>query len=144
MTTRKHWLERVFHAFLFELLALIICVPLLVWGLGLEVVHAGALTLIISLVAMVWNMIFNAIFDYFERRYHWQRTTKIRLLHGISFEAGLILAVVPLIAWWADISLLEAFVLDIGLLMFFLPYTIIYNWAYDRLRAAFYQQNAAM
>ncbi|MNG40149.1 Bacterial Transmembrane Pair family protein [compost metagenome] len=41
---------------------------------------------------------------------------------------------VPLIAWWLDISLLDAFLLDIGLLILFLPYTMAFNWVYDMVR----------
>jgi uncharacterized membrane protein len=51
------------------------------------------------------------------------------------FEIGLILAVVPLAAWWLDIGLWEAFVLDIGIVLFFLPYTFVFNWTYDHVRA---------
>ncbi|MCY1383930.1 Chlorhexidine efflux transporter [compost metagenome] len=42
---------------------------------------------------------------------------------------------VPLAAWWLSIGLVEAFLLDIGLLLFFLPYTLAFNWTYDALRA---------
>jgi uncharacterized membrane protein len=41
---------------------------------------------------------------------------------------------VPLAAWWLGISLWAAFLLDIGIVLFFLPYTFLYNLAYDRLR----------
>ncbi|MEZ1376410.1 chlorhexidine efflux transporter, partial [Enterobacter hormaechei] len=29
----------------------------------------------------------------------------------------------------------EAFLLDMGLILFFLPYTMAFNWSYDVLRA---------
>ena len=48
---------------------------------------------------------------------------------------GLIIAVVPLAAWWLDIGLWEAFILDIAIVLFFLPYTFCFNWAYDHIRA---------
>ena len=41
---------------------------------------------------------------------------------------------VPLIAWWLKIDLWEAFLLDIGVLLFFLPYTYLYHWGYDVVR----------
>ena len=41
---------------------------------------------------------------------------------------------VPLIAWWLNVSLWQAFLLDIGVLLFFLPYTYVYHWAYDVVR----------
>ncbi|MOA70075.1 Bacterial Transmembrane Pair family protein [compost metagenome] len=42
---------------------------------------------------------------------------------------------VPLAAWWLSIGLIEAFLLDIGLVLFFLPYAVAFNWSYDVLRA---------
>ena len=38
-------------------------------------------------------------------------------------------------AWWLGIGLWEAFVLDIAIVLFFLPYTFGFNWAYDHIRA---------
>ena len=134
MLLQKSLVERCFHAILFELLALLICVPLMSWALQVSVVHAGALTLMISLMAMIWNVVFNIAFDRLERYWRWHRTFFVRLLHAFTFEAGVILAVVPLAAWWLEIGLFEAFVLDIGLVLFFLPYTLLYNWCYDKVR----------
>jgi uncharacterized membrane protein len=44
-----------------------------------------------------------------------------------------VLVLVPLFAWWLDISLWEALVLDIGLLLFFMVYTYIFSLAFDRV-----------
>lgn len=135
MLQKKTIFERCFHAVLFEFIALLICVPLMTLVLNVSVTHAGALTLMISLVAMSWNVIFNTLFERMERHYGWTRTFAVRSMHAIVFEIGLILAVVPLAAWWLDISLVRAFVLDIALVLFFLPYTMVYNWVYDVVRA---------
>ena len=64
----------------------------------------------------------------------WTRTFRIRVLHAFGFEFGLILIVIPLAAWWLSIGLWEAFVLDIALVLFYLPYAFFYNLAYDRSR----------
>lgn len=53
------------------------------------------------------------------------------------FETGLLLTVVPLAARWLGVALWQAFLLDIGLALFFLPYTFFFNLAYDHLRARF-------
>ena len=137
MHSHKSVRERFFHALAFELLAIAICAPLGAWLLGYSLAHIGLLTLMISLVAMTWNMIFNAIFDRVQRRLGFERTLVARALHAVLFEIGLLLAVVPLAAWWLDIGLWEAFVLDIGIALFFLPYTFLFNLAYDHLRARF-------
>ncbi len=132
---RKSIYERLFHAILFELLALLLCAPVMSSIMGVSFAHAGVLTLMISLVAMTWNVVFNSIFDRLEQRWQRQRSFGVRLLHAAVFETGLLLAVVPMAAWWLHIGLVEAFVLDIGLVLFFLPYTLVYNWCYDKARA---------
>jgi uncharacterized membrane protein len=35
---------------------------------------------------------------------------------------------VPIAAWMLSISFLQAFMLEIGFFLFFLPYTMLYNW----------------
>lgn len=49
---------------------------------------------------------------------------------------------VPLIAWWLSVSLWQAFLLDIGVLLFFLPYTYVYHWGYDVVRERFLMSRA--
>ena len=133
MTLGKSITERFCHALLFEVLAIAICAPLGAWLLGYPLAHMGVLTLMVSLVAMVWNMLFNALFDRAQRGMGFQRNVAARAVHAVLFEIGLILAVVPLAAWWLDISLWHALVLDIGIALFFLPYTFAFNWLYDSL-----------
>ena len=40
---------------------------------------------------------------------------------------------VPLFAWWLNISLWDALLLDIGLLMFFMVYTYFFSLTFDRV-----------
>lgn len=127
--------ERFFQALLFELVAIALCAPLGAWLLGYSLAHMGWLTLMISLIAMGWNMLFNLLFDRAQRRIGFERTLTVRAIHSVMFETGLLLAIVPLAAWWLDIGLWQAFVLDIGIALFFLPYTFCFNWTYDVLRA---------
>ena len=135
MSLKKSITERFCHALAFELLAIAICAPLGAWLLGYTLAHMGMLTLMVSLVAMVWNMVFNWLFDQAQRRIGFERRLAARAAHAVLFEIGLLLAVVPLAAWWLEISLWQAFVLDIGIALFFLPYTFAFNWIYDSLRA---------
>jgi uncharacterized membrane protein len=127
--------ERIAHALAFEAIALLICAPLFSWLMSTTLAAMGALTLAVSAIAALWNVVYNAGFDRLERRIGFRRSLKVRLLHTLGFEGGLVLAAVPLAAWWLGISLWQALVLDAGLLLFFLPYTLVFNWAYDVLRA---------
>ena len=134
MTPTKSLTERVFQALGFEGLALLICTPLLVWITGRPALEMGAVTLGISLLALSWNVVFNSLFDRLKARLQLANGGWTRVLHALLFEGGLILLAVPLIAALMKISLLEAFILDIGVLLFFLPYTYVYHWGYDVLR----------
>ena len=135
MSLKKSIKERFLHSLAFEVIAIAICAPLGAWLLGYSLAHIGLLTLMISLVAMTWNMVFNSLFDRAQRRMGFERTLVARGVHAVIFEIGLLLVVVPLAAWWLGIGLWEAFMLDIGIALFFLPYTFIFNWSYDHIRA---------
>ena len=126
--------ERALHALLFELIGVLMFAPGLAWVLGQSIGKMGAMTVMISTVAMLWNMVFNAGFDRLRARFGFAMSLKARALHAISFEVGLVFMVVPMVAWWLSVSLLEAFLLDIGLLLLFLPYTMLFNMAYDYVR----------
>ena len=49
------------------------------------------------------------------------------------FEGGLVLLMVPFLAWWMGVGLIEALVYDAGLLAFFAVYTLGFTWAFDRI-----------
>ena len=132
--------ERIAHALAFEAIALFICAPLFSWLMGTTMAAMGALTLAVSAIAAVWNVVYNAGFDRLQRRLGFKRSFKVRLLHTFGFEAGLVLAAVPLAAVWLGISLWQALLLDAGLLLFFVPYTLVFNWGYDVLRARWVQR----
>jgi uncharacterized membrane protein len=134
MSLQKSVKERFFHALCFEVLAIAICAPLGAWLLGYSLAHMGILTLMISLIAMLWNMVFNAGFDRLQLRLGFNRTVAVRAAHAVAFEIGLVITVIPLASWWLGISLWQAFLLDLGIVLFFLPYTFVYNWTYDTLR----------
>ena len=60
-----------------------------------------------------------------------KRGFRIRIVHAVLFEAGLVIAGLFLIAWWLDLTCIDAFLLDISLSAFFLVYAFCYNWGYD-------------
>ena len=134
MHPTKSITERVCQALGFEGLALLICTPLLAWIMDKPAVEMGMVTLAISLMALTWNVIFNGLFDRLKARLQLSNNGRTRIVHALLFEGGLIIVVVPLVAGWLNISLLQAFMLDIGVLLFFLPYTYVYHWAYDVIR----------
>ena len=134
MSANKSIVERIFQAIGFELLAILICTPLLAWIMDKPMLDMGAVTLAMAVLALAWNVVFNGMFDRALKRLAITHNAWVRVVHALMFEGGLVALGVPLIAWWLNISLWQAFVLDIGVLLFFLPYTYIYHWVYDVVR----------
>ncbi|MDP5007727.1 MAG: multidrug/biocide efflux PACE transporter [Glaciimonas sp.] len=135
MTPPKSFPERCLHMFMFEALAVLSSAPIVAWAMGVPMAHAGVLALMFSTVAMGWNMVFNMFFEKVEQRYKLVRTIMVRIAHATAFEFGLVIMLVPLAAWWLNISMLDAFILDVGLILYFLPYTFVFNLVYDKVRA---------
>lgn len=93
-----------------------------------------ALAVVSSVIAVVWNLAFNTMFEAWEARQPVRgRSIKRRVAHAIGFECGLGAILVPVFAWWLDIGLWEALLFDAALLMFFLVYTFAFNWSFDRV-----------
>jgi uncharacterized membrane protein len=126
--------RRVIHAVLFEFFALIILVPLMSYGFGMDMLHFGALAVMLALSAMASNMIYNHIYEAFEHRYGWRRTVRMRVCHTLGFEAFFMSIALPLTAWWLDISLWDALMLDLVFSVFFMLYAFCFNWVYDIVR----------
>jgi uncharacterized membrane protein len=133
--------ERMAHAVGFEALALVICAPIGAWLLDRPLLHMGALSVILSTVAMLWNIIYNSVFDRFWPAEKITRTLPIRAIHALGFEGGFILIGLPIATALLGITLLHAFVVEIGFFLFFLPYTMFYNWMYDTLRVRWVAAN---
>lgn len=131
---RRSLPERILHAVCFEGIATAILAPTTAWLMQLSVLEMGGLTILLATTAMIWNIIYNALFDRLWPAHQVRRTAKVRALHALGFESGFIVIGVSIVAWVLNVSLLQAFTLEIGFFLFFLPYTMLYNWAYDVLR----------
>lgn len=130
--------ERFWYAFFFEIFGIGISTPLFAWLMGKGLFDIGVIAVVIAVMALLWNMLFNTLFDRWLRRHHLSKTTPIRILHAVLFEIGLICGALPFIMWWLGIGLWEAITLDIGFILFYLPYTYLYSLAYDGLRRRFW------
>ncbi|MCO4166064.1 PACE efflux transporter [Actinobacillus suis] len=127
-------LERIFHAVLFELFAILFTVI----GMSLFTSHhTGLLTgtiVSISIVAMLWNMLFNTVFDRIFTAPRETRTVGLRIFHTLAFEGGLLLFTIPLVAYILDVDWWTAFIMDIGMTLFVIVYAFFFNLSYDHLR----------
>ncbi len=124
--------RRVVYITLYEAIAIVVASIGLAAMSGQGLGHSGALAVIASVIAVCWNLAFNAIFERWEARQAVRgRSVLRRVAHAIGFEGGLVMFLVPTFAWWLDITLLQALVMDLGLVIFFLVYTFVFNWAFD-------------
>lgn len=129
--------ERIFHALLFEAVALLLLTLLAVIITGNDVAKMSGLAIALSMIAMLWNFIFNILFDklYGEDRY--SRRLWIRIQHGFWFELGMLVFSFPVMMWVLQLDFLAVLLLDIGTMAFFLLYAIAFNWIYDITRARY-------
>ncbi|VTR52380.1 Predicted membrane protein [Serratia fonticola] len=98
----------------------------------------GPLAVIITTIAVTWNLIYNYLYEFWESRQASRtRTLKRRILHAVGFQLTLVVYLIPLIAWWMEISLLQALLLDMALIVIIPCYTFVFNWALrQNIRAA--------
>ncbi len=126
--------RRAVQAVLYEVIAIVAVGPAMALWFEQPVASSLLLAGVMSTIAVAWNFVFNHWFERWEATQAVAgRSWKRRLAHGIGFEGGLVLMLVPLMAWWLDTSLLAAFIADLGILAFFFVYAIVFTWGFDRV-----------
>lgn len=127
--------DRVRHALAFEIIGLAIFIPLFSWILQKNADEIGVIGVVSAFTATTWNFIYNWGFDLAMLRWvgTLHKTVAVRVLHAVLFEAGLIVLLIPFIAWYLGISLWAALVMDIAIVVFYLVYAFFFNIAYDRV-----------
>lgn len=131
MTPRQ---RRVLQALLYEVFAIAFVGPVLSLAFDKPAASTLALAVVLSAIALTWSYLFNGLFERWEagqavRGRSWLR----RLAHGVGFEGGLTVLLVPVMSLWLDISALKAFVANLGLLAFFFVYAVGFTWAFDKV-----------
>lgn len=119
------------HAICFELIALFLVIPSASYLLNKPMEHLGFFALVVAVLALSWNMLFNAIFDRLQIKWGFKRTITVRVVHTVIFEMMLLSITIPFGAWWMNISLLASLLLNIGMVGFYFPYTFVFNVSFD-------------
>ncbi len=127
--------DRIRHAISFEIIGLALVTPLGAWAFSMPMHDIGVVGFVSATIATLWNYVYNLGFDHLMQRARggMQKTGPIRVLHALLFEGGLLIALLPLIAWYLDVSLWQAFLMDVSFALFYMGYAFLFNWAYDHL-----------
>jgi uncharacterized membrane protein len=127
--------DRIRHAVSFEVIGIIIATPLAAFAFHLPGGDSAVIVVASATVAMLWNYVYNLGFDHAMQRLTGgtAKTTRIRVAHAVLFELGLLMIMLPLVAWYLQISIWQALVMDIALALFYMGYAFVFNWGYDRV-----------
>ena len=125
--------DRIRHAVSFEVIALFIVTPIGAWAIGQPLYNFGVLAIVCATIATGWNYVYNLMFDHAMLRIRGavHKTLSVRVVHAVLFEAGLLIVLMPYIAWYLGVSLLAAFWIDIAFAVFYVVYAFVFNWLYD-------------
>jgi len=127
--------DRIRHAISFEIIGILLVVPLGSIGFGMESQDIGVVAVFAATIATLWNYVYNLLFDRAMRRWKGSvhKTFTVRILHALLFEGGLLLVTLPMLAFYLGIGIWQAFVMDVAFVLFYLIYAFGFNWGYDRV-----------
>ena len=126
--------DRIRHALLFEVIGLSLMIPLGTVLFGLHASAMGVIGVGSALTATAWNYVYNLGFDRAMQRAvgHTRKSLLLRVAHAVLFEAGLLVVLLPPIAWYLGVGLSEALTMDLAIAAFYVVYAFLFNLAYDR------------
>lgn len=127
--------DRLRYTISFELTLLAMLIPVGAAYFDTSVAEIGLLGVVLSLKAMVLNLVYNWVFDRFDARagrISSERSHLGRLIHAVGFEGSLIFTSLPIYMLWLKIGALEALAADIVVTTFVVGYTYVFTLAYDK------------
>lgn len=132
MRTRS---DRIRHAISFEIIGLIISAPAAAFAFGMPIHDMGLVSLVSATIATLWNYVYNLLFDHAMIKIAGsvRKTTAVRVIHAVLFELGILIVLMPFIAWYLNVSLLQAFTMDLSFAVFYMVYAFVFNWGYDQV-----------
>ncbi|MFZ1469469.1 MAG: PACE efflux transporter [Paracoccaceae bacterium] len=126
--------RKIVYAISFESLGVAVATMGLLLMSNTSAATSASLATLAATVALGWSMAFNTVFEAWESRQATRgRSFTRRTVHAILFEAGLVLILVPLTAWWLGVTLWMAIAYEAGLIALFIGYTYAFTWAFDAI-----------
>lgn len=126
--------RRLVYVAFFEIFAITLTTFILIGLSGSDARESLPLAIIIAIIAVVWNFVYNTLFEYLERRYQIKvRTFKVRSAHAIGFEGGLTLVCLPLYMLWYGVGIWTALTMEVSLVISFLIFTFVFTLIFDHI-----------
>lgn len=128
--------DRLRYTIMFEVSLMAFLIPAGAAFFGKGLADIGLLGLVLSLKAMLVNLIYNWIFDKFDARngrVSSDRSPLGRIIHAVGFEVFLLITSLPIYCWWLDLTILQAIMTDIVVTSFVVAYTYAFTLGYDRV-----------
>ena len=126
--------RRVLYVIVFEIFAIMLTTSILVILSGSDTKQSLLLAIIIASTAVIWNFLYNTLFEYLEQRYQvHKRTFKVRSIHAIGFEGGLTVVCLPLYMVWYGVGIWTAITMEISLTLAFVVYVYIFTLIFDNI-----------
>lgn len=126
--------RKIVYAVSFETLGTLVVTTYLWLVSDASPASSFALSLMTATIALCWSYAFNTVFEAWEARQAVKgRSLARRTAHAILFEGGLVLLLLPVMAWWLGVSLWQALVYEAGLIVLFIFYTYLFTWGFDRV-----------
>lgn len=138
--------DRIRHTVMFEVIGLALVIPGGAMLFNLPATHMGVIGVGSATVATLWNFVYNLGFDHAMLRFagHTRKSLQLRVLHALLFEGGLLVLLLPPMAWYLGMGLWETFVMDLAIVVFYVVYAFLFNLAYDRVFPVPAQQQLAV
>ncbi len=124
--------RKILYAVSFEICGIFVAGVALWLMSTADAARSFSLSALAATVAMIWSFAFNSVFEAWEARHPLRgRTKRRRAAHAILFEGGLLAVLLPLTAWWLSVGIVEALMLEAGLVAVFILYTYLFTWGFD-------------
>lgn len=144
MITLSPFKRRIVYVMVFEIVAIISSTFVLMKLSDSDVSESLPVAIMVSLAAVIWNFIYNTAFEAWEhRRQIAERTLIIRSVHALIFEIGLVLICLPVYMIWYRVGLLQAFIMEAAVMLFFLVYNFIFTFIFDKIFTLPYHYQSA-
>lgn len=128
--------ERIIHAGLFEVIGILIMIPVNMLFLNTSGGSATWITIVIATAAMTWCFIHNKMFDsYYGSENKLNRSRKVRIIHAATFEIGFFAFSYPFLLSVTDLTILDIMYRTAFISTFYMFYTVIYNYCFDVIRS---------